>query len=617
MRALTVLAMLLLAASASANEPFFVTVIDEATGRGVPLVEFESIHHQIFVTDSAGVIAIDSPELFGRQCYFRVRSHGYEVAADGFGYRGVRLDVAAGESATVKIKRLNLAERLYRMTGAGIYADSLRTGKTPPIEQPLLNAGVMGQDSVQTTLYRGKMFWMWGDTNLPGYPLGVFHMTGATSELPGDGGLDPSDGVNLHYFTDGNGNAKPIAEMAGDGPTWLAGPFVLNDSDGRERMYAGYTKIKPPLEAYRHGLCCWNDDEQAFENVADFPKDAPLLPIGHASLREASGDHHVYFSGPFPLVRVPATTEAIVDLAQYEGFTCLVEGSRFEQPEIDRDEQGRVRWGWKSDTPAATPTETARLLKDGLLKPHETLLQLRDRDSGHVVIAHHGTVSWNDHRQCWVMIAVELFGSSPLGEVWYAEAATPLGPWVYATKIVTHDDYSFYNVKHHDYFDGDGGRLLYFEGTYTKEFSGNAVPTPRYDYNQVMYRLDLGDNRTALPAPVRWADDSAPAVADEAETSFDDWRSIDFFAADRPGADTVPVTWLKGRLASDGDGEIAFHAIAADAKSPPNATVPLFEYVNDATSERLYSTATSSPQDGFTRQPDPVCRVWPNPYRAK
>lgn len=36
-----------------------------------------------------------------------------------------------------------------------------------------------------------------------------------------------------------------------------------------------------------------------------------------------------------------------------------------------------------------------------------------------------------------------------------------------------------------------GGRFVYFEGTYSTTFSRDAEPTPRYDYNQIMYRLDL------------------------------------------------------------------------------------------------------------------------------
>lgn len=86
-----------------------------------------------------------------------------------------------------------------------------------------------------------------------------------------------------------------------------------------------------------------------------------------------------------------------------------------------------------------------------------------------------------------------------LGEVWYAEADRPEGPWAAARQILSHDKYSFYNPKQHPQFTADGGRTIYFEGTYTRTFSGNDVPTPRYEYNQVMYRLDLTDPRLALP----------------------------------------------------------------------------------------------------------------------
>jgi len=33
--------------------------------------------------------------------------------------------------------------------------------------------------------------------------------------------------------------------------------------------------------------------------------------------------------------------------------------------------------------------------------------------------------------------------------------------------------------------------ILLFEGTFTREFSNNKEPVPRYDYNQILYRLDL------------------------------------------------------------------------------------------------------------------------------
>jgi hypothetical protein len=78
-----------------------------------------------------------------------------------------------------------------------------------------------------------------------------------------------------------------------------------------------------------------------------------------------------------------------------------------------------------------------------------------------------------------------------LGEVWYSEGPSPTGPFSKAVKIVSHDGQSFYNVCHHDTLDEQGGRIVSFEGTYTNSFTKNVAPTPRYEYNQVLYRLDL------------------------------------------------------------------------------------------------------------------------------
>ena len=81
--------------------------------------------------------------------------------------------------------------------------------------------------------------------------------------------------------------------------------------------------------------------------------------------------------------------------------------------------------------------------------------------------------------------------SSHLGEVWYSEADHPTGPFPTAVKVLTHDRQTFYNVVHHQFLDRDGGRTIHFEGTYTNDFSGNPEKTPRYNYNQMLYRLDL------------------------------------------------------------------------------------------------------------------------------
>jgi hypothetical protein len=77
--------------------------------------------------------------------------------------------------------------------------------------------------------------------------------------------------------------------------------------------------------------------------------------------------------------------------------------------------------------------------------------------------------------------------------VWYTEADQPTGPWGRAVKILSHDNYTFYNPRLHLEFTPEGKSSLYFEGTYTVLFSKNNAPTPKYDYNQILYRLDLDD----------------------------------------------------------------------------------------------------------------------------
>ena len=292
--------------------PFRIKVVDSRTGRGVPLVELTTVNGIPHITDSAGVIAFDEPGLMNDEVFFSIRSHGYLYPKDGFGNAGLRLRPTPDGSTTVRVDRVNIAQRLYRITGQGIYHDSVILGDKPPIAQPLLCGKVLGQDSVQTALYRGKIYWFYGDTGL-----------------------------------------------------------VLQK---------------------------------------------------------------------------------------------------------EQNEQ----------------------IAKGLMKPDEALVQLRDADSGKAVLGHSGNVAWNAYRGQWIMIVQEGWGASMCGEVWFAEAPSLVGPWGRARKIITHDDYSFYNVAHHPFFDQEGGRIIYLEGTYTMAFSGTKTPTPRYDYNQIMYSLDQADSRLKL-----------------------------------------------------------------------------------------------------------------------
>ncbi|SFI28930.1 hypothetical protein SAMN05421753_107194 [Planctomicrobium piriforme] len=480
---------------------FAIRVIDAETGRGVPLVELETVNLVKFVTDSAGYVAFDEPGLMNHDVYFSIRSHGYSFPPDGFGYRGKKLHPTAGGETTLEVQRTNFAERLYRVTGGGIYRDSVLLKKPVPISQPVLNVGVLGSDSVLTAVFNGQIFWAWGDTQLPGYPLGLFQTPAAVSELP-KGSLSPEAGVNLNYIVDPQGQAVNTAEMPGDGPTWLSGLTVLPGHDGKERLFAGYAKIKPPLTVHERGIVEFSTVSSRFEKRSSFPAESPLYPDGHPFLVKEGERTFIYFARPFPDVRVPANDESYLDLSQYEAWSYLKPGSTRESPIVDRMPDGRLNVGWKRHTLPRDWQLEEQLIQSGQLRREELICTLIDRITGKPVIAHAGSVNWNEFRHRYVMITCEVNGSSPLGEIWYSETATLPGPWMPAVKIVTHDNYSFYNPKHHPFFDQAGGRYIFFEGTYTQTFANNPVPTPRYDYNQIMYRLDLANPKAIFGSPL-------------------------------------------------------------------------------------------------------------------
>jgi hypothetical protein len=483
------------------SDYFKITVLDEATGRGVPLVELKTTHNVPYFTDNSGLVAFSEPGLMGRRVFFFLRSHGYEFSKDGFGNVGVALDVRPGGSATLKLKRANIAERLYRVTGAGTYRDSALLGEPVPVRHPLLNAEVLGQDSVQAAPYRGRLYWFWGDTTRASYPLGNFHTSGATSDLPGRGGLDPAVGVDLAYFTNRDDFVKPMAPLPGEGMVWLDGLLTVPDETGRERLVAHYSRMKSLGERLEHGLVIFNDAKEEFEKLVAFDNADHWRCPQNQSIRVGDGGADwFYFLWPDRPVRVPADLARLKNPASYEAFTCVTADAPDSQARtnVQRDAGGKLVWAWRTNAvPLSTPDER-RLLEAGKLSEAEARFQFRDVDTGKRVTIHTGAVNWNTFRNQWIMVGVQAGGSSFLGEVWYAEAASPLGPWTSARKIVTHDRYSFYNPAHHPFLDQQGGRLIYFEGTYANTFSGNPEATPRYDYNQIMYRLDLADPRLQL-----------------------------------------------------------------------------------------------------------------------
>ncbi len=424
-----------------------IEVVDKETRWPVPMVELRTNHSVKFVTDNAGRVAFDLPELMGQETWLAVSSDGYEAPADGFGQRGVRVTPKPGETLTIEVDRTSIAKRLGRVTGAGLFGESQKLG----LETDWRETGVLGSDSVQNAVHNGRMFWAWGDTTVARYPLGIFDMSSATTEVRPLAKFEPPLRLKLDYFTDASGRPRGVAKMAGAGPTWLSGYASLPDTTGKQRLVAMYLKIKPPMDAYEAGLCVWNDEKENFEHLRTLwsitksaPKHPPL-PQGHpVTIDGDGGQKWVLFGDPLPTLKCPATFEAWQDPAKWE-----------------------------------------------VLKPQESFASAMD---GKPVKPASGSIAWNAFRKRWVTVFMQTFGTpSAFGEVWYAEADSPFGPWGPAVKVLSHKNYSYYNPRLHPEFTPAASPILLFEGTHSQTFANHPEPTPRYDYNQILYRLDLDD----------------------------------------------------------------------------------------------------------------------------
>jgi hypothetical protein len=473
-------------------------VLDAATGRGIPLAEIETVNGLRFITDNAGRVAFHEPGLMGREVFFTVRSHGYEAAKDGFGFAGGRVTPRAGQAAVLKLTRRNLAERLCRLTGEGLYRDSVLLGYKPPLPDPLNPGRVGGQDSVQAAVYRGRVYWFWGDTLRLDYPLGLFRTAGATSPVPDPRSpeSDPAAGIPFTYFVDKSGFARammPLPERP-QGVVWVSAVCAVPDERGVAKLVGHYSRRKGLEGEYEQGIAVFDDAKEVFVPAKQLPlTETWRRPRGHPILLQTGKKRWLLFGSPTPNVRVPATLQDVLDPKRYEAFTCArpARDGNPSGPELGPD--GEPAWRWQKELPPVDSKAEHRWVRSGQLRPeHARFCPADARRPADRVVLHSGSVRWNAHRKRWVLVAGQVGGkSSWLGEVWYAEAAHPTGPFARAVRVVSHDRQSFYNVCHHAFLDRDGGRLIHFEGTYTNAFSGNPDRTPRYDYNQVLYRLDL------------------------------------------------------------------------------------------------------------------------------
>ena len=475
--------------------------IDGETGRGVPLVAITSLNKASYISDSQGYIAYYEPGLMGDTVYFEIEVEGYWHPRDETGRQAVSIYTTPGEVTTVSLVRLNAAERLYRTTGHGIYKDSYLLGKSEGLPHPLLNARVLGQDSNLGAIYNGKVFWIWGDTFLPSRYHGNFSVSGAVSDLPTEAGKPIEQGIQYSYFTNQYGASKPMIELDGPGYTWFEWLLPMKDADGEEVLAAKYARVGGHWQNYERGIAVFNDESETFERFSASEDWLDGYAIMHHPFKaRTDGVDHFYMTSEFEMQRVVASLDSVGVPSAYETFTCLRPGEEFAitADALVRDADGKLVYRWVRDGQAMTSARIEQFIQAGLMRPEEAWIQLIDVHKGHRIPVSRGSVYWNDYRKRWILIAD---GSGDYaGDVIYAEADTPVGPWGYATVVAMHDN-MFYNPSQHPFFDQEDGRIIYFEGTYTNFWDSGSTKA-YYDYNQLMYKLDLGQDESRLPSPV-------------------------------------------------------------------------------------------------------------------
>jgi hypothetical protein len=604
---------------------FRIQVVDSETGRGIPAVELSASNGRSWFTDSAGTVAILDPGLMKQKVFFQIRSFGYAYDAQEQGVTGTWLKVLPRRSARLEMRRENVAERLYRITGIQPYRDTVLAGEKPPFQRRPQAQLPTGMDSVLMTLHRGKLFWVWGDTRQLALPFGIFRATAATSLPPDRPGVDPERGIDLRYFTGPHG-LRPMV----DDPhpvVWLSALRSVPDGSGQKKLYATYRKIVSPMATSEMGLAEYDDRARSFRLIAAYPPETPMVPDGHVLRYRENGVDYLQYDWD---VRSQDVAEAVRDLARYEAYTPTRPGAALGEgaAALERNDDGALVWGWKRNAPRVPYKTWQGLEQSGAISAAERPFRLIDVEDGEPIEPHAGSTRWNEFRRRWIMIRGQRGGPvSQLGEIYYFEGDTPLGPWAYGRKILTHgrpvqlplqpnarETYSFYNPVQHPEFDRAGGREIFFEGTLTLVFANPKAPRiPDYDYNQMMYKLQLDDPRLVLPVPVyrHGAKYGTREHFEEANSSArgPTWlpAEIAFFAPDRPRPDTQPVrTTGEQRLTLDPEappGSALFHC--ATSATPPPATIPLYEHA-DAEGSFAYTTEA---RDGS----DVLCHVWPAP----
>ncbi len=419
------------------------------------------------ITDSAGWIRIEEPGLMHSRILVDVSSPGYRMPPGDKSAAGLEIALSPASEITVPLVRVDIAQRIYRVTGTGIYRDSELLKREVPL--PLGNhaAGLVSAWGVQRAALGTKVLWCWRQALLSNERNPSLNVVGAWSDHPEHGGLDPTQGIHYSYHTSGSDQAHSLLTADEPGGIWMEGLTSVPDESGKLQLVAHYTREGTKGERAEHGIAIWTEQKR-FERIVILGDEYEWqFPAGQCVTRRGEDAEWCYFAAPFCRVRCPARLDAVRNPGSYQALAW------------DRNQQKHT---WQQERPPLTQREESVGVADGSIT--QPLTQVENATTRRPVSIQESSIEWNPHHRCYVMIA-----SSADGDLWFSESPHIQGPWKNAIRILSADPGKCAAPVQHPFMNQEGGRIIWFETAYLES------SLPRYDGTELMYRLDLADLR--------------------------------------------------------------------------------------------------------------------------
>ena len=170
--------------------------------------------------------------------------------------------------------------------------------------------------------------------------------------------------------------------MPGEGPTWLTGLVVLRTARDRERMFADYVKIRPPLEVYQRGLVELRSRDQALREGRRVPRPGCVSrrASGRTSVSRTGRGRRLHLLLQSVSAGPRAGRSGAAGRSADVGGVHLPGAGHPDGRTAARSRAGRPpALRLEEANPARSPGAARQAVKAGTLKPDEALLHLQRR----------------------------------------------------------------------------------------------------------------------------------------------------------------------------------------------------------------------------------------------